>query len=72
MNPLFAKGLPFYDDGRGPLAGDYKGYKQGDLPVTEGVYSRIIAFPALIEPKEGYIEQYITAIRKVVENYKKL
>lgn len=72
LHPLFAQGMPFYDDGRGPLTGDYTGYRPGDLPITEEVYSRILAFPALIEPQKGYIEQYVGAIRKVVENYKQL
>jgi dTDP-4-amino-4,6-dideoxygalactose transaminase len=72
LHSLFARGMPFYDDGRGPLTGDYEGYQPGDLPITEAVYPRIIAFPALIDPREGYIEQYVTAIRKVVENYRQL
>lgn len=72
LNPLFAEGLPLHDDGRGPLTGNYQGYKRGDLPVTEEVHPRILAFPTLIEPREGYIEQYVGAIRKVVENYKSL
>jgi len=70
LNIIFTKGLPLYDDGRGPLAGE--GYKQGDLPITEKIYPNIISFPAFIEPKEGYINQYVTAIRKVVENYSEL
>lgn len=72
LHPPFAEGMAFYDDGRGPLTGDYKGYKPGDLPATEAVNPRIIAFPTLIDPKEGYIEQYVAAIRKVAENYKDL
>ncbi len=72
LQPLFAKGMAFYDDGRGPLTGDYKGYQPGDLPVTEAVYPRIIAFPALIDPAPGYVEQYVGAIRKVAENYRQL
>ncbi len=72
LNPIFAKKLPIYRDGRGPLSDDYRAYKQGDLPITEKIHPNIISFPALMEPKEGYMEQYITAIRKVVDNYKQL
>jgi dTDP-4-amino-4,6-dideoxygalactose transaminase len=72
LHPLFAQGMPFYDDGRGPLTGDYKGYERGDLPVTESAMSRIIAFPALIDPKPGYVVQYVAAIQKVAENYRQL
>ncbi|MHC4591833.1 MAG: DegT/DnrJ/EryC1/StrS family aminotransferase [Planctomycetota bacterium] len=68
----FAAGMALYDDGRGPLAGDYEGYEPGDLPVSEEVYPRIVAFPKLIEPKEGYIEQFVAAIRKVVDHHREL
>ena len=44
-------------------------YKKGDLPVTEDVYSRLIAFPKF-ERKTCWdlIDQYVEAVRKVVEN----
>jgi hypothetical protein len=40
--------------------------------VSEEVYPRIVAFPKLIEPKEGYIEQFVAAIRKVVDHHREL
>jgi dTDP-4-amino-4,6-dideoxygalactose transaminase len=70
--PPFARGMAFYDDGRGPLTGDYRGYQPGDLPITEEVHPRILAIPALIEPKDGYVDQLVAAIRKVVDNHQQL
>jgi len=72
LEPPFARGMAFYDDGRGPLTGDYKGYRPGDLPVSERVHPCVIAFQALIEPKEGFIEQYVAAIQKVADNHTQL
>jgi len=63
--PLFAEGFDLYGGNRGPLAGDYRGYREGDLPVSEGVHRRVLALPALTEPKAGVLEQYMEAFRKV-------
>jgi len=72
LEPPYAEGMPFYDDGRGPLTGDYRGYRRGDFPQAEEVHPRIIAFPAPIDPKEGFIEQYCAAVAKVAANYQAL
>lgn len=68
--PLFAKGLDIFTDGRGSicptdLGGDYEGYSEGDLPVTEKVCSNLIFLPLLTEPVDGAAEQILNAIRKV-------
>jgi dTDP-4-amino-4,6-dideoxygalactose transaminase len=63
--PVFAEGFDLYGGGRGPLAGDYRGYRPGDLPVTEAVHPRIVSFPALIDPAPGYLDQYVGALEKV-------
>lgn len=70
--PLFAKGFDFYTGNRGPLSGDYKGYKRGDLPVTEELHERLLALPVFTDPKEGVVDQYIKAFKKVAENYKSI
>ncbi len=48
-------------------------YKKGDLPVTEDIYSRLIAFPKF-ERKICWdlIDQYVEAVRKVAENVAEL
>lgn len=66
--PLFAEGFDLYGGERGPLAGDYRGYRPGDLPITEAVHPRIASFPALIDPTPGYLDQYIAALEKVTRN----
>ncbi len=66
--PLFAEGFDLYGGDRGPLAGDYPGYREGDLPVSEAVHRRVLALPAFTDPKPGVLDQYMEAFRKVVAN----
>ena len=61
-----------YGYGRGPLGKGYKGYKEGDLPVTEEVNERIICLPIWNDPAPGAVEEYIAALEKIVTNYKQL
>ena len=69
---LFAEGFDIYGKGEGPLLGDYPGYPEGSLPVTEEVHSRILGMPTFIEEEPGYSNMVIQALRKVTENYKEL
>jgi len=62
---LFEKGFDIFTRGRGPLCGDYPGYKEGDLPVSEEVHQRIVFLPTRTDPVEGLAEQHVAAIRKV-------
>jgi dTDP-4-amino-4,6-dideoxygalactose transaminase len=66
--PLFAEGFDLYGGGRGPLSGDYPGYREGDLPVSEEVHGRALALPAFTDPRPGVLEQYMEAFRKVAAN----
>ncbi|MBU7005041.1 MAG: hypothetical protein HXS50_05700, partial [Theionarchaea archaeon] len=68
---LFAKGFDIYGDG-GPLTGDYPGYPEGSLPISEEVHNRILGMPAFIEEPEGYSDQVIEGLHKVTENYEAL
>ena len=63
--PLFANGFDIYGGDRGPLAGDYSGYQEGDLPVSEAVHKRVLALPAFTEPRAGVLDEYREAFRKV-------
>ena len=45
--------------------GDYKGYSEGDLPVTENICSQLIFLPLLTEPVHGAAERILKAIRKI-------
>jgi perosamine synthetase len=68
---LFSEGFDVYGDG-GPLSGDYGGYPEGSLPVSEEVHDRILGMPAFIEESRGYSEQVIEGLRKVSENWEYL
>ena len=68
--PLFSEGLDIFMNGRGSLCttemgGDYEGYSEGDLPITEKVVSQLIFLPLLTKPIDGAAEQILSAIRKV-------
>ena len=69
---LFAEGFDIYGKGYGPLTGDYPGYPEGSLPVTEEVHKRILGMPTFIEEEPGYSDGVIEAFKKVTKNYKKL
>ncbi|HKJ67513.1 MAG TPA: hypothetical protein VKA68_06115, partial [bacterium] len=68
---LFAEGFDMFTRNRGPLGGDYQGYKEGDFPVTEDVYKRLIFLPMLSDPVPGAAERVgdmlEQAIRRAVE-----
>jgi len=68
---IFARGFDLYDRG-GPLTGDYPGYAEGTLPVTEGVHSRIFGMPTFINEAPNYSDQVIAAFKKVIGRYDRL
>ena len=63
---LWGKGHP------GPANLPLPRYAKGDFPVSEGLEGRVIGMPGWIECADGLIDQVATAIRKVVDNHKKL
>lgn len=66
--PIFAEGFDLYTRGRGPLCGDYPGYKEGDFPVTEKVAEHLVFLPVLSDPVPGAAESVLQAIRKVANH----
>ena len=62
--PLFRDGFDLFTRTRGPLSGDYRGYKEGDLPVTEEMVRRLIFLPVLSDPVPGAAEKVVEAIRR--------
>ncbi|MCD6593574.1 DegT/DnrJ/EryC1/StrS family aminotransferase [Candidatus Bathyarchaeota archaeon] len=78
LHNIFIKGFDLWGHNRGPLGGEwcglppFKGYKKGDFPVAEKMMNRVLTLPALIDPKEGFLEQYIKAFKKVTSNYESL
>jgi len=69
---LYKNGFDVFGHGRGPLGEGYKGYREGDLPVTERAYERTISLPVWNDPVPGAIEEYVAALEKLVRNYKDL
>ena len=65
--PLYADGFDLYGDGRGPLSGDYPGYREGDLPVTEKLLDELIFLPVLSDPIPGAAELIVTALRNAAD-----
>jgi len=66
--PLFAKGFDIFGRDRGPLSGDYAGYREGDLPVTEKLVSEELVFlPVLSDPIPGAAQLILDALAKASE-----
>ena len=68
--PLFSLGLDIFTNARGTLCtsemgGDFEGYSEGDLPITEHICSQLIFLPLLTNPAAGAAEKIIRAIRKI-------
>jgi hypothetical protein len=71
--PLFTEGLDIYTNGRGALCtpemgGDYHGYVEGDLPVSEKACSRLVFLPVLTDPIPHAAEGVLAAIGKIARH----
>jgi dTDP-4-amino-4,6-dideoxygalactose transaminase len=66
--PYFAEGFDLFGHNRGPLCGDYAGYKWGDFPVTEKMYENLLFLPVVSDPVPGAAKQVLERIRHVVEH----
>lgn len=64
--PLFARGFDIFTRNRGPLSGDYPGYKAGDLPATEDAHQRMVFLRMATDPEPGLAERYVEAIKQGV------
>ena len=65
--PLFEKGFDLFTRNRGPLSGDYRGYREGDLPVTERMVANLIFLPMLSEPAPGAARLIVEALKRAGE-----
>ncbi len=70
--PLFAQGFDLFTRNRGPLSGDYAGYKEGDFPVTEELVSNLIFLPVLSDPIPGAAGLIAEALKKAGEIARRL
>ncbi|MFQ5808843.1 MAG: DegT/DnrJ/EryC1/StrS family aminotransferase [Armatimonadota bacterium] len=72
LRMIYTKGFDIWGDNRHPLNQNFKPHKLGDFPISEGLRERVLRLPAYIEPRDGFLEQYVEAFGKVAENYKEL
>ncbi len=72
MRNIFQQGFDLWGEGRGPLSGDFKPYRQGDYPLAEAIMQQAITIPSYIEPRDDYVDQMLVAFGKVAENYQQL
>lgn len=64
--PLFANGFDIFTRNRGPLCGDYPGYREGDFPATERMHRQLVFLPVLSDPVPEAAEFVVAAIRRVI------
>ena len=71
---LYTKDLPgLWGKGHaGPANVPLPRYKEGDFPVSESVRGKVLTSPSYIEPADGLIDQWASAIKKVVDQHKRL
>lgn len=70
--PIFAEGFDLFTRNRGPLCGDYPGYKKGDFPVTEKMLEHLVFLPVLSDPVPEASEKVLEAISKVADHAEQL
>jgi len=64
---IFAEGFDVFTRNRGPLCGDYPGYREGDFPVTEDIHRRLIFLPVLSHPVPGAVDKVLGILGEVAE-----
>jgi len=72
LRNIFTRGFDLWGHDRGPLGSDFRVYRKDDFSVAEALSDKVLTMPAYIETKEGFLDQYIDAFRKVTSNYKSL
>lgn len=65
--PYFAQGFDLFTRGRGPLCGDYRGWREGDFPATEAMHRDVLFLPVLSDPVDDAAEQVLDALRRAAE-----
>jgi dTDP-4-amino-4,6-dideoxygalactose transaminase len=67
--PLFANGFDIFTRNRGPLCGDYPGYRIGDFPVTEEMHANLVFLPVLSQPRPEAAGMVLEAVRRAADRF---
>jgi dTDP-4-amino-4,6-dideoxygalactose transaminase len=63
---IFAEGFDLFTGNRGPLCGDYAGYREGDFPITEDVQPRLVFLPMLSDPVPDAVDRIMDMILRAL------
>jgi len=74
LRALYTKDLPgLWGEGHlGPANIPLPRYKEGDFPVSEGLRDKVLSTRGWIEAADGFIDQFGTAFKKVVDQHRSL
>jgi len=64
--PIYAEGFDLFTRNRGPLCGDYPGYRPGDFPKTEKMRDRLVFLPMCSDPVPGAEDFVLERLRRSV------
>lgn len=64
--PIYAEGFDLFTRNRGPLCGDYPGYKVGDFPRTEAMVHPLIFLPMCSDPVPSAVDRVLEGLRAAV------
>jgi dTDP-4-amino-4,6-dideoxygalactose transaminase len=65
---ILSEGFDLFMRGRGPLCGNYQGYRVGDLPVTEEVLGRLIFLPMLSDPVPEAVDRIVGMLERGIQS----
>jgi dTDP-4-amino-4,6-dideoxygalactose transaminase len=65
---IFSEGFDLFTRNRGPLCGDYQGYREGDFPVTEEIFKRLLFLPMLSDPVPEAVDKIVTMLQRGIES----
>jgi len=65
---IFAEGFDLFTRRRGPLGGDYRGYREADFPVTAESFRHLIFLPMLSDPVPGAVERIGDMLKRGVQS----
>ncbi len=68
---IFSEGFDLFTRNRGPLCGDYQGYQEGDFPITEEIFKRLLFLPMLSDPVPEAVDKIVTMLKRGLESASK-